>query len=57
MQRLASNHRVNVEQYIGQLEELGYGAAAESAGLGDELKANATDERVLSLARSENYFL
>lgn len=34
-----------------------FGAAAESAGLGDELKANTVNERVLSLARIGNYFL
>ena len=34
-----------------------FGAAAERAGLGDRLKANTTDERVLSLARIGNYFL
>jgi hypothetical protein len=34
-----------------------FGAVAEAAGLGDELKANTTDERVLSLARIGNYFL
>jgi len=34
-----------------------FGAVAESAGLGDELKANTVDERVLSLARIGNYFL
>ena len=34
-----------------------FGAAAESAGLGDELKANTVHERVLSLARIGNYFL
>jgi hypothetical protein len=34
-----------------------FGAAAESAGLGDELKANTVAERVLSLARIGNYFL
>ncbi len=34
-----------------------FGAAAESAGVGDELKANTVNERVLSLARMGNYFL
>ena len=34
-----------------------FGAAAETAGLGDELKANTVNERVLSLARIGNYFL
>lgn len=34
-----------------------FGAAAESAGLGDQLKANTVHERVLSLARIGNYFL
>lgn len=34
-----------------------FGAVAESAGLGDELKANTVSERVLSLARIGNYFL
>jgi len=34
-----------------------FGAAAESAGLGEELKANTVKERVLSLARIGNYFL
>jgi len=34
-----------------------FGAAAESAGLGDQLKANTVDDRVLSLARIGNYFL
>lgn len=34
-----------------------FGAAAESAGLGDQLKANTVKERVLSLARIGNYFL
>ena len=34
-----------------------FGAAAESAGLGNELKANTVDQRVLSLARIGNYFL
>ena len=33
------------------------GAAAETEGLGDELKANTVAERVLSLARIGNYFL
>ncbi len=34
-----------------------FGAAAESAGLGEQLKANTVKERVLSLARIGNYFL
>ena len=34
-----------------------FGAAAETAGLGDKLKANTVQERVLSLARIGNYFL
>lgn len=34
-----------------------FGAAAESVGLGDQLKANTVEERVLSLARIGNYFL
>lgn len=34
-----------------------FGAAAESAGLGDQLKANTVAERVLSLARIGSYFL
>ena len=34
-----------------------FGAAAETEGLGDELKANTVAERVLSLARIGNYFL
>jgi len=34
-----------------------FGAAAESVGLGDQLKANTVAERVLSLARIGNYFL
>ncbi|MCP4642212.1 MAG: transposase [bacterium] len=34
-----------------------FGAAAESAGLADQLKANTTSERVLSLARIGNCFL
>ncbi len=34
-----------------------FGAAAETAGLGDQLKANTTCDRVLSLARIGNYFL
>jgi len=34
-----------------------FGAAAERAGLGEELKANTVEERVLSLARIGNYFL
>ncbi len=34
-----------------------FGAAAESAGLGEQLKANTVSERVLSLARIGNYFL
>ena len=34
-----------------------FGAAAESAGLGEKLKANTVTERVLSLARIGNYFL
>lgn len=34
-----------------------FGAAAETAGLGDQLKANTVPERVLSLARIGNYFL
>ena len=34
-----------------------FGAAAESAGLGEQLKANTVAERVLSLARIGNYFL
>ena len=34
-----------------------FGVAAEAAGIGDELKANTVNERVLSLARIGNYFL
>lgn len=34
-----------------------FGAVAESAGLGEQLKANTVSERVLSLARIGNYFL
>lgn len=34
-----------------------FGAAAESQGLGDQLKANTVEGRVLSLARIGNYFL
>ena len=34
-----------------------FGAAAERAGLGDQLKENTVSERVLSLARIGNYFL
>lgn len=34
-----------------------FGAIAESAGLGDELKANTVPERVLSLARIGGYFI
>lgn len=34
-----------------------FGAAAESAGVGDELKANTVSQRVLSLARIGNYFI
>lgn len=34
-----------------------FGAAAESAGIADQLKANTVNERVLSLARIGNYFL
>ena len=34
-----------------------FGAAAESAGLGEQLKANTVEQRVLSLARIGNYFL
>ena len=34
-----------------------FGAVAESAGLGDQLKANTVSERVLSLARIGNYFI
>jgi hypothetical protein len=34
-----------------------FGAAAETTGLGDDLKANTVSERVLSLARIGNYFL
>ncbi len=34
-----------------------FGAAAESAGLGDQLKANTVEKRVLSLARIGNYFV
>lgn len=34
-----------------------FGAAAESAGIADELKANTVKIRVLSLARIGNYFL
>jgi hypothetical protein len=34
-----------------------FGAAAESAGLGEELKANTVEKRVLSLARIGNYFI
>ena len=34
-----------------------FGAVAEQAGLGDQLKANTVEERVLSLARIGNYFL
>lgn len=34
-----------------------FGAAAEQAGLGDELKANTVSERVLSLARIGSYFI
>lgn len=34
-----------------------FGAAAESAGLGNQLKANTVAERVLSLARIGNYFM
>jgi len=34
-----------------------FGAAAEAAGLGDQLKANTVRKRVLSLARIGNYFL
>ena len=34
-----------------------FGAAAESLGVGNQLKANTVAERVLSLARIGNYFL
>jgi hypothetical protein len=34
-----------------------FGAAAETAGIGEQLKANTVTERVLSLARIGNYFL
>ncbi len=34
-----------------------FGAAAEKAGLGEKLKANTVEKRVLSLARIGNYFL
>lgn len=34
-----------------------FGAVAEAAGLGEELKANTVEERVLSLARIGNYFI
>ena len=34
-----------------------FGAAAETTGLGEQLKANTVSERVLSLARIGNYFL
>ena len=34
-----------------------FGAAAESVGLAEQLKANTVEERVLSLARIGNYFL
>lgn len=34
-----------------------FGAAAETLGLGDQLKANTVAQRVLSLARIGNYFL
>jgi hypothetical protein len=34
-----------------------FGAAAERAGFADQLKANTSDERALSLARVGNYFL
>ena len=34
-----------------------FGAAAETQGLGEQLKANTVTERVLSLARIGNYFL
>lgn len=34
-----------------------FGAAAEAAGVGEQLKANTVSERVLSLARIGNYFL
>jgi hypothetical protein len=34
-----------------------FGAAAEAAGLGETLKANTVENRVLSLARIGNYFL
>jgi len=34
-----------------------FGAAAETAGLGEQLKANTVEKRVLSLARIGNYFL
>jgi len=36
---------------------MAFGAVAELQGLGDQLKANTVDERVLSLARIGNYFL
>lgn len=36
---------------------IAFGAVAESAGLGDKLKANTVTERVLNLARIGNYFL
>lgn len=34
-----------------------FGAAAETAGIGEQLKANTVEKRVLSLARIGNYFL
>lgn len=34
-----------------------FGAAAERAGLGEHLKANTVEKRVLSLPRIGNYFL
>ena len=42
---------------VGAILLFAFGAAAETAGLGEQLKANTVNTRVLSLARIGNYFL
>jgi len=58
--RLTEAHRIDRHFIILALAFVflcAFGAVAEAQGLGEELKANTVQERVLSLARIGNYFL
>jgi len=62
MDRVRLTQRARIDRHfivlaLAYMFLFAFGAAAETQGLGDQLKANTVSERVLSLARIGNYFL